>query len=94
MPDLDHNSRDIEPAVRRLRLAADVIPWLVGIYFVLQFATVGYWFGVGWGLVGAGLGLLLAYVVSQVVVSVFIWMIHVLFLLHGLREQKGSETES
>lgn len=87
MPDLNYSTEDIAPAVEQLRRASLVFPQICCGYFVVQLAFLGFFFGGPGALIGGFVGLMLGYVVSTVVVPVFTWMIHSLFLLHSIRNQ-------
>lgn len=92
MPDLTKETVDIEPIVLQLRTAARIAPIMIVGYFSIQFFAIGYI----WGFIGSVVGLLVGFVlgslVSAVITPAFTWMIHVLFLLHGIRARNSDNS--
>lgn len=94
MPDLTEATEDIEPAVVQLRAAAKMMPTLLMGYFFLQFVVVGGLWGPLGCVVGGVLGLALGLLIATLVRPVFSWFIHILFLLHAIRDnQRKIRTE-
>lgn len=88
---------DIAPVVTSLRTVARMSPALLTGYFTFQFMAIGALWGTLGCIAGGGCGFVLGSLISYLIAPVYLWLIHTLFLMHGIREHQRrirSELES